>query len=834
MKRALLLLLIASGAAAEPRPINGTEREAVAIAAAYLAEGPRALWTRLSPDAPLRALPEKDALRELAVRTGPRQGARWSLQTVDGSDRHVAFKVTFPSGYEDGLLLRMQRGGKVREVLTMAEERAPSGVPGPQPRKSDGLRARRSRENALIAAAVVSAILAALIRRLRVALALLAAVGAGVAVWNPQFRTPPKPLPFVELRALEPLRVALARGDEPRIPKDVKGEARAVAQLWILQSGSPGDLPHASSQLAALVTARVALVQDKQEEARRAFESALAIRRRDDIALEAATSLEVFRDDFPGSRDASLYYARAARAAGDGNAEEAQRELRTAWRLKPRPREELVRDTRLFPLLHDVRAMSMVSLLGAQEPLQRSAALGTAPVAFPPNARTFVCGEFLRIELPDASLDVPGGAALAPKTARLVPATHWKQQEDAAALRDAQSLLELPARATTPAARTRLLRAANALASHNRWPDLLVLTDDVTPRTESVPPDLLVLRLRALLRAGRVDDARALASGEAVKALTEHSSFPATLISVADAMANINQYDAAAPLYQAVKSKEHEPLVAARIRQLELRRDLAENGVVIQTPHFDVRHDPKMNPAIASRIGDLLEAELARLQKKLAAAEPRRVTVNVLYWDDFRTGITNSDHILGLYDGEILFPFAVVQQFKPEVVTIITHELTHALVAQATGDNAPRWFQEGLAQRMELRAQHANAFYNRSPELVLPVPLLDAVMENAIDQYTLEHGYRVAHTFVRFLEASFGETAIATLMAEFAKGRNTDDALRTLTGKSPDELNRDFRRWGFLNNGNFASDEPWPYRELYSPGIDPRIRGGFSWGRRDE
>ena len=823
--------MLAAGASAEPRPINDAEREAVAVVAAYLSEGPRALWTRLAPDAPLRALSEEDAIKELAVRTGPRDGARWSLQTLEKGGRDAAFKVTFPSGYEDGLLLRMERGGKVREVVTMAEDRAPSGVPGSQPGKGDGLRARRSRENALIAAAIVSAILAAFIRRLRIPLALLAAIGAGVAVWNPQFRPTPKPLPFVELRSLEPLRAALARGDEPKIPKEAKGEARAIAQLWVLQSGSPGDLPHNPSQLAALVNARVALVQDNQEAARQAFDRALAIRRRDDLALEAVTSLEVFRDDFAGSRDASLYYARAIQAAVDGNAEEAQRELRTAWKLKPRPREELVRDTHLFPLLHDVRAMSMVSLLGAQEPLERSTALATAPIPLPPNAKTFVCGNFLRVELPNASLDVPGGAALAPANAQLVPATHWKQQEDAAALRDAQSLLELPARATTPAARTRLLRAANALATHNRWPDLLRLTDDVTPQTESVQPDLLVLRMRALLRAGRVDDARALAAGDAVKAMSESAEFPGTLISVADAMANINQYDTATSLYQTVKSKEHESLVAARLRQLELRKALATTGVVIQTPHFDVRHDPKMNPAIASRIGDLLEAELARLQTKLGSPAPRRVTVTVLYWDDFRTGITNSDHILGLYDGEILFPFAVVQQFKPEVVAIITHELTHALVAQATGDNAPRWFQEGIAQRMELQP-HTNAFANRSPQLVLPVPLLDAVMENAIDPYTLEHGYSVAHTFIRFLEASYGANALATLMAEFAKGRNTDDALLTLTGKTPDALNRDFRQWGFANSANFGNTEEWPYQHLYSPGVDPRIREGFSWGSK--
>jgi hypothetical protein len=814
VKRLLVILLLAFGAAAEPRPINDAERHAVAAVAAFLDSGPSALYARLAADAPLRTLDQADALRELHVRTGPREGARWTLQTVHGSATEAAFRVTFPSGYEDGLLFRMKNGA-IHEILILGEVGSSA-----QPLAAKAPPLHRT---PLLILAIVLALVAAFFRRTRVLFALLAIGALGVALYEPSQK---EGLPFTELRELIPVREALARGDEA--PANATHE---IARLWILQSGAPGVLPKASSQLAELVHARIAVAGDNKDEARRSFDRALAMKpQRDDLVLEAMASLDGYT--FTGSRDAALYYDRAMKTA---DAEEAQRELRVAWKLKPRPREELVREPRLFPLLHDVRAMSMVSLLGAQEPVQRPAALGTTPIALPPNAKTFVCGEFLRIERGNAALDVPGGAPLAPKTARVVPATHWSRQDDAAALRDAESLLELPARATTPAARTRVVSAADALANHNRWRDLLTLTNDVTPRTETVPPELLVLRLRALLRADRLDEARALAEGDAVKALMKRTTYPATLISVADAMANIGQHEAAVRLYQSVQSSKHETLVAARLRQLELRRALATTGITIQTAHFDVRHDATMNPAIASRIGELLEAELARLQQKLpASVDPklRRVTVNVLFWEDFRGDITGSDHILGLYDGEILFPFAVVQQFKPEVVAIITHELTHALVAQATGDNAPRWFQEGLAQRMELVRHQENAFYGRAPELVLPVPLIDAVMENAIDPFTIEHGYTVAQTFIRFLEARYGETAIATLIAEFAKGRNTDDALTTLTGKSADELNRDFRAWGFANNGNFLSTEPWPYTNLYSPGVDPRIREGFTWGKR--
>lgn len=160
---------------------------------------------------------------------------------------------------------------------------------------------------------------------------------------------------------------------------------------------------------------------------------------------------------------------------------------------------------------------------------------------------------------------------------------------------------------------------------------------------------------------------------------------------------------------------------------------------------------------------------------------------------------------------------------------MITHELTHAILAQLTGDNAPRWFQEGVASRMELVDRQENAFSNTPPNLVLPVPLLDATMEKNADPAA----YVVAQTFIRFLEDRYGAGAIATLATDFGRGTNSDDALMNLAGKSLDALNADFRDWGFHHNGELVMDEPWPYGEFYSPGIDPRIRAGFKFGKRE-
>lgn len=818
MTRTLAIVLLAFGAAAQPRPIDDAERDALAAVAAYLATGPDAIYGRLSADAPLRALPKEDALREIAVRMGPRERATWTLRTVEG-ERNAAFRVAWASGYEDGILLRMQ-GGRVHELLTLAE-RSRDGKTAPLPGSSRW---------PIVAAALLAVLGAAIAARWRfLGIAVLGlAAAAGVIAYRDNVRRPKGPaLRFVELRDANDVREALARGGEPKIAPDVSKEARDVATLWMLQSGLALEIggtkndPIASlasvaqTPLAELVRARIALAEGNEGEAAHAFERASRLSPvRDDILHEAAFSFGnehatpfLSRMRSLGSRDAEPYY----RAAAETKSYEV---FQTAWSLEPKPREELIRNN----LVDDLRTKLLVSFFSASEPARRSAALAARPLAWPAGAKATVTGELLRVELGGSALEVPNGAVLAPKDAQVVAATYAAQQRDAAALRDAQELLEQGGTAS----RTRKVRAVKALAHHNRWAEVVKLTDDIT---DSAPAELLVLRLRALLRAGRVEDARALGDSKGVRTLDE----PGALLAIAEAMSNAGQWSTAEALFRSVQGEKHRPIADLRMRQLELRRALAASAQTIATPHFDLRHDASINPAIASRIGDLLEAELARLRQKLPRFEPRRVTVNVLRWDEFRGGITQSDHILGLYDGEILFPFAAVEQFKPQVVAVITHELTHAILAQLTGDNAPRWFQEGVASRMELVDRQENAFSNTPPNLVLPVPLLDATMEKNTDPAA----YVVAQTFIRFLEDRYGAGAIATLATDFGHGTNSDDALMKLAGKSLDALNADFREWGFHHNGELVMDEPWPYGEFYSPGIDPRIRAGFKFGKRE-
>lgn len=105
-------------------------------------------------------------------------------------------------------------------------------------------------------------------------------------------------------------------------------------------------------------------------------------------------------------------------------------------------------------------------------------------------------------------------------------------------------------------------------------------------------------------------------------------------------------------------------------------------------------------------------------------------------------------------------------------------------------------------------------------------------MESARSVEMIRGAYATALTSMHFLEQRFGADAPMRLVTAFAKGSNSDDALRTALATDIASLDPQFREWGLTNSMSFASNEKFPYHHWYSPDIDPRIRAGFKFSRR--
>jgi Peptidase MA superfamily len=268
------------------------------------------------------------------------------------------------------------------------------------------------------------------------------------------------------------------------------------------------------------------------------------------------------------------------------------------------------------------------------------------------------------------------------------------------------------------------------------------------------------------------------------------------LAELGNRLATFDEYDAAIKLLERAQNIRQRGSLDDRLRQLEMNKRLANAFLTYKTPHFEIHYPQEVGPRFAESMGSILEKEFARLQTWVPVPQFKPVIINVLEWRDFRATYTGSDFILGFYEGKITLPFAGVDRFSPLVVTILSHELLHAMLAQATHGQAPHWFQEGLAQRIEMKSYSPNAFNMYTDEKLLAVSLLDAVLRGSPDPDMIEQAYIESQTTIRYVEAKYGPGGVTKLIAAFRDGATTEDAIQQLSGAPLAKFDADMRVWG--------------------------------------
>jgi hypothetical protein len=137
----------------------------------------------------------------------------------------------------------------------------------------------------------------------------------------------------------------------------------------------------------------------------------------------------------------------------------------------------------------------------------------------------------------------------------------------------------------------------------------------------------------------------------------------------------------------------------------------------------------------------------------------------------------------------------------------MSHELCHAMIAQATNDQAPHWFHEGLAQRIEMVPYQANAFNMYDDNRLLSISLIDDIVTGSPDPDMIGEAYIESQTIIRFVEAEYGAAGVAKLIAAFRDGATTDEAIARLAGSSVADFDTKLRAWGRNGRKVFENDD---------------------------
>jgi hypothetical protein len=882
--RLLVVLLMTAPLAAAPpdpvpRPLTAAEGAAAAALVHYLGGGPDAILNDLATSSPLRALGPEAARAEIEARLGPVSGAKWRLDSVTPSvaEHAAVFSVAFPSGIDDAVRFDMEREGetwRVASIHSSAEpviralllRAAPESAPG-----NDipvGLADHRLPLALALPALALAIAGVACSRRWPIAAriillcAALPVVTATAIAIDPEIfertktRATPRAAPgpasvtaatVIRLGSLLPLRKSLAAGDVSalRLEQIPAGPIRDVAELWtaqmLLQQTQIDEAKRilnrfprpSNAPLAELLRARIAWEQTNEIDAVLAYEHAIDLGSgRDTLWLEAAEALSIVgfeergerylrRTAEVGSRAPAVFYGMAELAVMEGDSVRAGRLLQTAWQMRPLERGDLFHMTPLWKVLEQAGVQKMLRLSGAAEPAFASEA--AHPMAIPPGAKSSVSGDYLRVAAGGGELDAPGGASIAPSGTIVSDAGTWRREAEQVALADFATLrrdVRSGGALLQPAMRARCLTTAAALAGHNRWADVIALTDPFSPRDERVPLALAILRGEAMSRLGKGEALRQLIADVLHNPALKRKKDPETMVEIGELLAAADEYDAAIQVLQRSRVIDI-PGVSQRISQLTLERKLSSGYTAVPTEHFDIRVPPDLPSERSKKIASILEAELHRLRGLWFPREGgKRITVDVLSWRDF-TRYTGSEYIAGLYTNKIFLPIANVDTFPPEIVAIMTHELAHALLAEATDNLAPRWFHEALASRVEMNDTSQNAFQFYRDEHFLTVALLDAVADGSPDPDLIYETYQIGETTLRFIEARYGKGAIAKMIAAFRGGADTDEAVRAATGASVADLDRLARVWG-------ASQPPVFVNSIVRYDETPKGQGGKS------
>ncbi len=846
----------AASAEIAPRPLSPAERRAVELAVAYHADGAAAWWDALDAEAPLRRLDRAAALEEIEIRAGPAAGASWRLRTpgtLHGRETAI-LGVELASGLEENLTLELvERDGgwklaavrslvdpqPARESLPLATatgpgERAPP-APGDPP--------------LALLAALAAALALALVRLDRwrplghpralgaAALALVFVLGlgleacrrpaadAGAEAGDSRGPDAAESASLERLAELLPLRRALAAGDAAeaeRLGSASPAEAHLgeVTRLWLAQDRlRRGDLNGAEEllaettstrPLAALLRARLALQRGDEAVANEAYHEALAMGPdHDGLRLENAEALALLGlwgeseiayrlAGEAGSREAETHYTLARFGVLNQKMDEAEEHFRTAWKLLPVARTALFDDPTLATISARPDLFPVFEFSSPDEPRVGYDGPTQAPIALPEGFEGVVSAAFLRTSTPGGgAILVPGGAALAPPGTPVADAGAEGRREAEAALARVPALLEAARAGQSPSPFDRgLENAVAALAGAGRWEEALELTAGIESAVDRARPGLVKLRAQALLESGKTAEARGLLVSLAESDRANRRKDPGTFFQLAELFAASGDFDLAVRSLR--KGNSLTPGLAnfARIRQIEMEQRLAADSKSYRTRHFDIRYPRLTGEQYASDLGSVLEAEWKRLERWIPVRASGRVDVDLYPVIEFLEAYSTVSLVVGLYDGRLRVPFADLHSLHPELVSILSHELAHAMISIRTSDRAPKWFQEGLAQHVQMVQDVVNPIPDlHAAQRVLSLPVVETILAGFSEPRFIELAYGESAWAVHFVEARYGVAGIHRMLDAFAAGLPTGRAVERAFGLSMAEFDSAAWRW---------------------------------------
>lgn len=243
-----------------------------------------------------------------------------------------------------------------------------------------------------------------------------------------------------------------------------------------------------------------------------------------------------------------------------------------------------------------------------------------------------------------------------------------------------------------------------------------------------------------------------------------------------------------------------DPVLLARLARAREELALSRGQRALSFEHFSVFADVGVEEDLVRRAGEDLEASYASLVALFGWRLDRAQVVVLYSGRAYFSLVSVPDWGSGLFDGKIRVSVEPGATTPEALSAVLAHELAHALIRRTTGDRAPAWFHEGLAQWCEgrrLPVREVRGAVGADP--ADSARALDRRLMGQLARSAARASYAQALSLVEYLVAERGTGAIACLLARlFGMEGSFADALREEAGMSESELFAAWKRWAAL------------------------------------
>lgn len=237
--------------------------------------------------------------------------------------------------------------------------------------------------------------------------------------------------------------------------------------------------------------------------------------------------------------------------------------------------------------------------------------------------------------------------------------------------------------------------------------------------------------------------------------------------------------------------------------------DVLDGYATLETEHFLIRHDPKLDAIEARAIALHLEEVYPKLVKQFGF-EPEGKTLFEVFnkaknttahgWFSARTVGLPHIHTIGACVGRMVAmvsPSGMKQPFN--WARVVQHEFIHVMNLQQTNYRIPHWFTEALAVY--------NEGYPRSDEwnqmLLTRVPAgkvfnLSTINQGFIRPETSENwqmAYCQAELYAEYMLARFGDDALAKMLAGYSDNLDTPATIKRAFGVELADFERGYTEY---------------------------------------